>query len=92
MESTSSISPISSVAQLVAREHVIPRVYETDDGKHKVVNTHFETLLYNRNGYLQTITNINTISYMIIVCLELGQINKSLILILTTPIWLWKHC
>ena len=46
MESTSSISPISSVAQLVAREHVIPRVYETDDGKHKVVNTHFETLLY----------------------------------------------
>ena len=56
MESTSNISPISSVAQLVAREHVVPRVYETDDGKHKVVNTHFETLLYNRNGYLQTIT------------------------------------
>ena len=65
MESTSNISPISSVAQLVAREHVVPRVYEIDDGKHKVVNTHFETLLYNRNGYLQTITNINTISYIV---------------------------
>lgn len=60
-----SIPPVTSLPKVTDRSYTVERVTKVADGEHKVNRTTYTVTTYDRNGVVSTVTNSNSINFLI---------------------------
>ena len=60
-----SIPPITSLPRVTDRAYTIERVTKVADGEHKVNRVTYIVTTYDRKGIISTITNSNSVNFLI---------------------------
>ncbi len=59
------VSAIDAIPTSYSREYSTQTVSKVDDDKHKITNTIYTVTTYDRNGKLDTFTNIRYLDYVV---------------------------
>lgn len=60
-----SIPPVTSLPKVTDRTYTVERVTKVAEGEHKVNRTTYTVTTYDRSGVVTTVTNSNTINFLI---------------------------
>ena len=59
------VSAIDAIPNSYSKEYSTQTVSKVDDDKHKITNTIYNVTTYDRNGKLDTFTNIRYLDYVV---------------------------
>jgi hypothetical protein len=59
------VSAIDAIPTSYSKEYSTQTVSKVDDDKHKITNTIYNVTTYDRNGKLDTFTNIRYLDYVV---------------------------
>lgn len=58
------VNPIDAIPRSYSKEYATQSVSKVDDDKYKITNTIYSVTTYDRNGKLDTFTNIRYLDYI----------------------------
>ena len=58
------VNPVDAIPRSYSKEYTTQSVSKVDDDKYKITNTIYNVTTYDRNGKLDTFTNIRYLDYI----------------------------
>ena len=58
------VNPVDAIPKSYSKEYTTQSVSKVDDDKYKITNTIYSVTTYDRNGKLDTFTNIRYLDYI----------------------------